>query len=334
MTSIGQRHVNSRIVTSGLMKAIVYDRYGSVEHLRVADLKLPRPKPDQLLVKVHATSVNPIDWKVRKGMLKLITGFKFPRVVGSDLAGEVIAVGLQVTQFQPGDAIFTFLDPRVGGACAEYAVVPAATACAQPTNMTATEAAAVPIAALTALQALRDLGQVGAGSKVLIHGASGGVGTFAVQIAKVLNTEVAAVCGTRNLDLVRTLGADRVIDYTQQDFTQLGDSYDLVFDAVAKASFRHCAQVLKPAGIYVTTLPKLEDILWSLPGKVLPVKRSKIALAQPRASDLAQLKEWIEAGQVRSIIDRTYPLEELVEAHQYSEAGHAVGKIVLSVLQS
>jgi NADPH:quinone reductase-like Zn-dependent oxidoreductase len=157
---------------------------------------------------------------------------------------------------------------------------------------------------------------------------------FAVQIAKVLNTEVTAVCGTRTLDLVRTLGADRVIDYTQQDFTQLGDTYDLVFDTVAKASFRRCAPVLKPAGIYVTTLPKLEDILWSLPGKVLPVKQSKIALAQPHASDLDQLKGWIEAGRVRSIIDRTYHLEELVEAHQYSEAGHAVGKVVLSVLQS
>ena len=315
------------------MKAVIINRYGPPEVLQYRDVEKPPIKPDRLLVKVCATSVNPIDWKLRRGDLQLLSGFNFPLRLGSDLAGVVEAVGAKVTQFQPGDEIYTFVNPLGGGAYAEYVAVPESSAALKPKNMTFEQAAAVPVAGLTALQALLNLGQVRPGEKVLIDGASGGVGTFAVQVAKAMSTEVTGVCSTKNVEFVQSLGADSVIDYTQQDFTQLGTQYDIIFDAVAKRSFSDCQKVRNPEGIYISTRPSPELFTQMLRTLFVPGKKAKLVLAQARARDLSALRDLIEAGKVRSVIDRTYPLSEVAAAHAYSETGKAVGKIVLTVVE-
>jgi len=219
------------------MKAVIINRYGSPDVLQYQDVELPQIKRDQLLVRVHAASVNPIDWKIRKGMLRLFTGNSFPMILGFDVSAEVVEVGQSVTQFKPGDLIYARLDQLPGGAYAEYAAVAAKVAALKPENLTHEEAAAVPLAALTALQALRDEGGLQPGHKVLINGSSGGVGTFAVQIAKAMAAEVTAVCSPKNIELAKTLGADHTLDYTQQDFTQDVARYDIIFDAVGNRSF-------------------------------------------------------------------------------------------------
>jgi len=312
------------------MKAVVIREYGSPEVLQYQEVEPPKIKPDQLLVKVRASCVNPVDWKIRKGMLKLITGNKFPMILGFDLSGDVVEVGSQVTRFKPGDAIYGNVG-LLGGAYAELAAVPEKSVALKPTNMTYEEAASVPVAALTALQALQDLAHIQPGQTVLINGASGGVGTFAVQIAKALGAEITAVCSTKNSDLVKSLGADRVIDYTQQDFTQDTAQYDIILDAVAKQSFSSCKQVLKPNGIYVNTLPTPETIVQSVLTAFIPGKKAKFILETARSQDLLYLKELIEAGKIRSVIDRTFPLQELAAAHAYSESERAVGKIAITV---
>ncbi len=312
------------------MKAMVIRRYGSPEVLQYEEVEQPKIKPDQLLVKVHASSVNPIDWKTRKGMISILTGNKFPLILGFDVAGEVVAVGSQVTRFKGGDAIYGSTS-FPGGAYAEFAAIPENLAVAKPTNMSYEQAATVPLAALTALQSLRDLGNIKSGQKVLINGASGGVGVFAVQIAKALGAEVTGVCSAKNLDLVKSLNADLVIDYTQQDFTKGNVQYDIIFDAVAKKSFSDCRKVLTPNGVYVSTLPIPEVILQSVLTAFLPGQKAKIVLEKPNSQDLGYLKELIEAGKLRTVIDRTYPLQELTEAHRYSEGERTVGKIAIAI---
>lgn len=321
------------------MKAAVIDRYGSADVLHYADVEKPQIKSDQMLVKVHATSVNPIDWKIRKGMLKLLTGSKFPLILGFDVSGEVVEVGSGITQFKPGDHIYARLDQATGGAYAEYAAVSEKVAAPKPVNMSHAEAAAVPLAGMTALQALRDEGKLQVGQKVLINGASGGVGTFAVQIAKALGAEVTAVCSTPNVDLVKSLGAvypeegtasHRVIDYTQQDFTKETTKYDIVFDVVGKRSLSECKNVLQPQGIYITTQPLPGNFLQSFLTSLLPGQKYKVILLKSNSADLIYLKEQIETGKIRSVIDRTYPLSEAATAHTYSETERAVGKIVIT----
>ncbi|ARV60636.1 zinc-binding alcohol dehydrogenase [Nostocales cyanobacterium HT-58-2] len=313
------------------MKAVVIRQYGSPEVLQYEEVEPPKIKPDQLLVKVHASCINPVDWKIRQGMLRFITGNKFPMMLGFDLSGEVVEVGSQVTRFQPGDQIYASLSPPAGGAYAEFAAVPEKNAALKPTNMTYEEAASVPIAALTALQALRDQGNIQPGQTVLVNGASGGVGTFAVQIAKALGAQVTAVCSTKNIELVKSLGADHVIDYTQQDFTQDTAQYNIIFDAVAKQSFSGSKKALKPKGIYITTLPTPETLVQSFLTALIPGQKAKIILETPKSQDLVYLKDFIESGKIRSVIDRTYPLQELAAAHEYSETGRAAGKIVITV---
>jgi len=311
------------------MKAAVINRYGSAEVLQYTEVEKPQIKPNQMLVRVYASSVNPIDWKIRKGMLKVLTGNKFPMILGFDVSGEVIEAGTQVTQFQPGDQIYAHLNQLPGGAYAEYAAVAEKSAAAKPTNMSHEEAAAVPLAGMTALQAWRDEGNLKPGQKVLINGASGGVGTFAVQIAKLMGAEVTAVCGTSNVELVKSLGADSVIDYKQQDFTKDATKYDIIFDVVGNSSLSVCKNILQPNGIYITTQPYPGNFLQSFLTRLLPGQKYKVVLLQSKGSDLAYLKQQIEAGKIRAITDRTYPLSEIASAHTYSEAGHAVGKIVI-----
>lgn len=313
------------------MKAVFINQYGSAELLQYADVEKPQIKSDQMLVKVHASSVNPIDWKIRSGMIQLLTGYNFPLILGFDVAGVVEEVGNSVTNFQVGDSIYAYLDSLPGGAYAEYAAVSERAACLLPNTMSYEQAAAVPLAALTALQALRDSGEIQPGQQVLINGASGGVGSFAVQIAKALETEVTAVCSTKNVELVETLGADYVIDYTQKDFTQDTKQYDIIFDAVAKESFSRCQNILKPNGIYVTTLPALDTLVQGLLTFLVPGKTAKFMLANSSGKDLAFLKNLIEANKLRSIIAKTYPLSELAAAHEESEQGRVVGKLVITV---
>ncbi|MGQ9873179.1 NAD(P)-dependent alcohol dehydrogenase [Leptodesmis sp.] len=314
------------------MKAAVINQYGPPSVLRYVDVNRPSIKPHQMLVKVHTSSVNPIDWKIRRGMLQFLTGRSFPIILGFDVSGEVVQVGDLVTRFQPGDLIYARLDQLVGGAYAEYAAVSEKVAAPKPANMTHAQAAAVPLAGLTALQALRDAGKLEVGHKVLINGASGGVGTFAVQLAKVLGAgEVTGVCSRANLDLVASLGADRVIDYTQQDFTQDTVKYDIIFDVVGNRSFLDCKKVLQPKGIYITTQPFPTDFLQSFLTYLLPGQKYQVILMKSNHDDLAFLAEQIEEGKIRAVIDRTYPLSELAAAHTYSEEGHAIGKIVIIV---
>lgn len=313
------------------MKAVIFNQYGSSNVLEYREIDTPKIKPDELLVKISATSVNPVDWKMRQGNLQLISGYNFPKQIGADLSGVVVEVGEKVTRFQPGDEVYTSLNPVSGGACAQYAAVPAAIAAPKPSTMTHEEAAAVPVAGLTALQSLFDLGQIRPGQKVLINGASGGVGTYAVQIAKVMETEVTGVCSTANIERVKQLGADVVIDYTQVDFTQQGTQYDIILDAVGKQTFYNCEKVLKPDGIYISTLPTPENILASAQTWLLPGQSAKLVLAQPNRRDLDALRDWIEAGKIQSVIDRVFPLSDIIEAHNYSETGRAVGKIVCVV---
>jgi NADPH:quinone reductase-like Zn-dependent oxidoreductase len=311
------------------MKAVVIRRYGATDVLQYEELEQPQIQPDQLLVRVYASSVNPIDWKTRKGMLSLLTGNKFPMILGFDVAGEVVAVGSQVTRFQVGDAIYGSTK-FPGGAYAEFAAIPENLAALKPTNLSYEEAATVPLAAMTALQSLRDLGHILPRQKVLINGAAGGVGIFAVQITKALDAEVTGVCSTRNLEFVKSLGADRVIDYTQQDFTSEKIQYDIIFDVVAKRSLADCKKVLKPNGIFVSTLPNPDILIQGFFSMFLPGQKAKLILEKPNAQDLVYLKELIETGKVRTVIDRTYPLQELAAAHTYSESERAVGKIAIS----
>ena len=314
------------------MKAALIHRYGAPNVFQYTDLERPAIEHHQLLVKVHASSVNPIDWKMRQGKLKLITGNRFPMVLGFDVAGEVVEVGEAVTRFQRGDQIYARLDQITGGAYADYAAVSETVAALKPTTMTYEEAAAVPLAAMTALQALRDEGKLDVGQTVLINGASGGVGTYAVQLAKILGAaEVTAVCSLKNGGLMKSLGADRVIDYTQQDFTQGSSHYDIVFDVVGNRSLAECKSVLQPNGVYITTQPYPSNYLQSFLTAFLPGQKYKVILLRSKGSDLAYLAEQIELGKLRSVIDRTYPLSDIAAAHEYSEAEHTIGKVVITI---
>ncbi|MEO0687017.1 MAG: NAD(P)-dependent alcohol dehydrogenase [Cyanobacteria bacterium J06649_11] len=311
------------------MKAMVIYKYGAADVLRYEEVEAPKIKPDELLVKVRAAGINPIDWKIRKGMLKVISGNKFPVILGFDFAGEVLEVGSQVENFRVGDEIYGSLSVP-GGAYAEFAAVSPKVAAVKPANISFEEAAALPVAALTALQSLRDKANIQPSQTILVNGASGGVGIFAVQIAKALGAEVTGVSSSKNLDFVKSLGADFTIDYTEQDFTQNQVQYDIIFDAVGKQIFDNCKKVLKPNGVYVTTLPNLQNMVSIGLTSLFGNKKAKFILAQPNTADLIYLNELIEAGKLRVVIDRTYPLKELAAAHIYSESERARGKIVIN----
>jgi 2-desacetyl-2-hydroxyethyl bacteriochlorophyllide A dehydrogenase len=312
------------------MRAVIINKYGTPDVLEYRDTNQPTLKRDQMLVRCRASSVNPIDWKIRKGMLKPLTGNKFPKGLGFDVSGVVEAVGERVTKFKAGDEIYARIDQLSGGAYAEYVAVSERVAAMKPSNMSHEEAAAVPLAALTALQALRDQGKIKKEQKVLINGASGGVGTFAVQIAKVYDTQITGVCSGNHLELVRDLGADMVIDYTQQDFTETGFQYDIIFDVVGNRSFAESAKRLASGGVYITTQPTPKALVQNLAAIFRPGKQAKVILMQPSGKDLEFLSELIEAGKIRAVIDRTYALADLAQAHAYSQQGHATGKVVIS----
>ncbi len=322
------------------MKAAIYTNYGPPDVVHVTDVEKPVPKDDEVLIKVRAASVNPLDWRLMKGeprFLRLFFGLRKPRRgrPGVDVAGEVEAVGRNVTQFKPGDEVF--------GSCraafAEYACTPAESRIAmKPDNVTFEQAASVNVAGLTALQALRDKGKIQPGSKVLINGAAGGVGTFAVQIAKSFGADVTGVCSTRNVAMVKSIGANEVIDYTQHDFTTSNQRYDLILDCVGNHSFSACRRVLNPEGRFLMVgaphdasamdllVPMIKGPLLSLFGsqKAIPF------ISKPSQSDLILLGELIATGKLKPIIDRRYSLSEAADAVRHVEAGHARGKVLIT----
>ncbi len=314
------------------MRAAVIQQYGPPDVFELDDISRPPLLPHQLLIRVSAASVNPIDWRIRNGSLRFILPARFPLVLGYDVSGVVVDVGSEVREFRPNDDVFCFLDAnRHGGGYAEFAVASADVVVRKPANLSYEAAAAVPLAASTALQALRDHGRLTPANDVLINGASGGVGTFAVQIAKALGGRVTAVCSSANVDLVAELGADHVIDYTRDDFTQQPKQYDIVFDAVAKSSFRQCRAVLKQEGTYITTIPSVSSFACQCITRVLSRKRCRIIMVHRRGADLHQVRELIEQGKLRPVIDQAFPMAKVAEAHRRSEEGHVRGKLVLRV---
>ena len=323
------------------MKAIVRHKYGSPDVLELEEVEKPTPKDDEVLIKVHAASANAADWRFLRAdpfLVRLDSGLLKPKnmILGLDVAGRVEAIGVNVRQFQPSNEVFGDILECRGGAFAEYVSVPERLLVLKPANITFEEAAAVPLAAITALFGLRDQGQIQPGQKVLINGASGGVGTFAVQIAKSLGAEVTAVCSTRNVDLVRSLGADHVIDYTQEDFTQNGQHYDLILVVNGYHPISAYKRALRPEGIYVMVGGSMAALFQAmLLGPWMSRSGNQqmgILEAVPNKKDLLEfLKGLLEAGKIVPVIDRRYPLSEVPEAIRYLEKGHAQGKVVINV---
>lgn len=312
---------------SSTMQAMVYDGYGDASVLHPGRLPVPLPLPGQVLIEVWASSVNPVDFRMRRGELKGLLPGGFPRVPGYDVAG-VIVDSASDAAFQSGDRVMAFLNSARGGACAEYAVCAVDAVVKLPTTIPTDIAAAMPLAGSTALQSLRDKGSMKPGDRVLVNGASGGVGMFAVQIAKAYGCHVDAVASGANREFCLSIGADRFYDYQQTDFTKLGECWDLIFDAAGKARYRDARRVLKPSGRFVSTEPSVKGLLMTLLTWILP-KSGSIMLAKPRADDLRELVELYVTGKLKVTIDSRFPMTELAQAHRRVEHGVDRGKVVL-----
>jgi len=322
------------------MKAVVYTKYGPPEVLQLKQVEKPVPRDNEVLVKVYAATATAGDCEIRRFdmpvlfwlPIRLYMGLIKPRIqiLGQELAGVVESVGKDVKEFSKGDQVFAPTDARFG-AYAEFKCVPSTSALAlKPANMTYEEAAAVPVGGLNALHFLRK-GNIQRGQKVLIYGSTGSIGTFAVQLARYFGAEVTAVCSTTNLDWVKSLGADKVIDYTKEDFSKNGETYDVIFETVGKSSFSRGIKSLKKNGFYLLANPGLSQTLRGLWTSITSSKKVVIALASYRTEDLIFLKELIEEGKIKSVIDRRYPLEQTVEAHRYVEKGHKKGNVVITL---
>lgn len=322
------------------MKKVVHTRYGSPEVLEFKEVEMPGIGDGDVLVKVRATAVNAYDWHILRAdpfLARLSVGLFKPKktMLGVDIAGEVEAVGKNVQQFRPGDEVFADLSACGGGGFAEYVSVPETELALKPTNLSFVEAAAVPMAAVTALQGLRDLGKVQPGKKVLINGASGGVGTFAVQLARVLGAEITAVCSSSKMEMVRSLGADHVIDYGREDFTQHRQRYDMILAVNGYLPIALYKQLLAPQGIYIMAGGSNTQIFQAmLFGPWLSLtggKKLTILSARPKQTDLVFVKTLLENGKIYPVMDRCYPFNEVQEAIRYLEKGHAKGKVVVTM---
>lgn len=323
------------------MKAIVYTKYGSPDVLQLKEVEKPTPMDDEVLIKVHATAANYADWALLTGkpfLIRLSSGLSKPKntILGADVAGRVEAVGRNVKQFQLGDEVFGDISASGWGGFAEYVCASENALVLKPSNISFEEAAAVPLAGVTALQCLRDKAKVQAGQKVLINGASGGVGTYAVQIAKSYGADVTAVCSTRNLDMARSIGADHVIDYTKEDFTQNEQRYDLIIAVNGYHPLSDYKRALSSEGSYVCaggTMPQIFQAM--LLGPFMSIggnkKLSSMGVAKPKQGDLIFMKELLEAGKVVPVIDKRYPLSEVPDALRYLGEGHAKGKVIITV---
>lgn len=314
------------------MHAIVQTVYGPPEALALREVDVPRVRADEVLVRVRASSVNPADWFITTGRpwaIRLWSGLLRPKPVylGLDVAGVVEAVGPRVARFRPGDAVYG----ETRGAYARYATVPESRLARKPSNLSFEQAATVPVAGLTALQAMRDRARLRPGAKVLVNGASGGVGTFAVQIAKAIGAEVTAVCSTRNLELVRSIGADHVVDYRRASFTDTTARYDAILDLVGSAPIGACRRILAPNGVYVSSVGTLAWSLRAFLFSLVPGSNVTVLAARPTADDLAALAAFIEAGQVTPVVERTFELGDVPRALKLQGEGHARGKSAITI---
>jgi NADPH:quinone reductase-like Zn-dependent oxidoreductase len=325
------------------MKAAIYRKCGPPDVIQIEDVEKPVLKDDEVLIKVRAAGVNPLDWRLMRGgpyILRILLGLGKPKIkrLGVDVAGEVEAVGRNLTRFKSGDAVFGLCK----GTFAEYLCAPESAFVIKPDNVTFEQAASVPVAALTALQGLRDRGKIRSGQKVLINGAAGGVGTFAVQIAKSFGAEVTGVCSTRNVDLVRSIGADHVIDYTREDFTKTGKRYDIIFDNVGNHSLAACRRFLNPKGIDVMVgdqtgrgiISLLVRLIAALIWSRFVSQKFVFFIAKLNQQDLTLLSELMATGKVTPVIDRSYALHQVPDAIRYLETERARGKVIISVAGS
>jgi len=312
------------------MKAVVYRKYGKPEVLELADIPQPNIKAHEVLVEVHTAALNPIDCEIRKGRARIATGNKFPRIPGSDFSGKIVEKGAAVEGFEIGDEVYGMSKTLKGGSYAEYIAIPAAEIGLKPKGLAFKEAASIPLAALTALQGLRDLAEVEAGHKVFLHGASGGVGVYAIQIAKALGAHVSATCSYRNVDRLKALGADEVIDYTKGNILQNENRFHLFYDIYGNQSFGKAKHLLVPSGTYVSTIPSPQNFLQEF-FSFFSRKKAKVVVVKSLTKDLDVLREMVNSGQLKSIIDKIYPMEEAREAQEYQEGRRAKGKILLEI---
>ena len=319
------------------MKAAIIDRFGPPDVLVIDEIEKPSIADNQVLVKVHATSVNAMDYRMRRGNApiwpfgRLMMGLRKPKsdILGNEVAGEIVEVGSAVTKFKKGDKVFGC----VNRSYAEYVVCTEnATLATMPPGMSYEEGASIGFGGITSLHFLRTLANIQKGQRVLINGASGGVGVYAVQLAKYFGAEVTGVCSTKNIELVESLGADRVIDYTSADFTKEEEVYDVVLDAVGKSSFSKCKRILREGGIYLSTVPSYRLLMQMLWTSRFGKKQAVFGIAEG-PGNLHLLKEILESNELRAVVDRTYPFEEIAEAHAYAEEGHKVGSVAISVSQ-
>lgn len=319
------------------MKVVYYEKYGPPEVLEYKEIEKPVVMDDDVLVKIHAAAMNPLDWRLRSGTPFLarlvISGLTKPKthILGVDFAGTVESVGKNVEQLYIGDEVFGMVPGGRDGSHAEYVCISEKNVALKPVNMTYEQAAGVPFAGSMALEGIRDYGEIKSGQRILINGASGGMGTYAVQIAKSFGAEVTGVCSTRNLEMVQSIGADHVIDYTKEDFTKMGEIYDVIFDVVDKNSFSNCRNSLSDNGIYITTGMSPRLILQKTWTSMTSSKSALPMWGKGMKEDLIILKDLIEEGKVTTVIDRTYSLSEVPEAHRYIEQGHARGKVIIKI---
>jgi len=312
------------------MRAVVYDRYGGTDVLQVRELPSPAPGPKEVLVSVGAAALNPKDSLVRKGKFRAVTGSRFPRLLGYDLAGRVKAVGAQVTRFQPGDAVFGMLNGWAGGAIAEEVVAHENELAKKPAALSFDDAAGIPLAALTALQALRDDGKLKPGQRVLINGASGGVGVFALQLARALGGHVVSTSSAKNLELCRSLGAHETWDYAAKDAFAAGGGFDLIFDVFGNRSFFDARKALNARGTFVTTVPAPQAVVLHALTMFLP-KRTRLVVVNSNAADLEQLARFVDEGKLKPVVDRVVSLEQTGAGQAHVETKRARGKVIIHV---
>lgn len=314
------------------MKAVVIRKYGSASDLKIEEVEKPSAKNKEVLIEIYASSVNPIDWKLRSGMLRFIYPLSFPAILGFDVCGQIVELGEGVTRYKKGDWVYARSDRKAGNAYTQYIALNEEVIAPKPVHMSANEAAATPLAALTAFQGLRDHGRLQAGQTVLINGASGGVGIYAVQIAKAMSATVVAVCSAKNSDLVKSLGADKIIDYRKSDPLGGDQKYPVIFDAVGNLGYVRAKAHLERGGRYVTTLPGMSVMASMLAAKLgLPGRHGIFFSMKPDSAGLKQINQWVEEGKLRTIIDSTFSLDDIKKAHERSQSNRARGKIVIQV---
>jgi NADPH:quinone reductase-like Zn-dependent oxidoreductase len=325
-------------MNSDKMKAIVYTKFGPPEVLQIKEVEKPHPKNNEVCIKIHATTVTAADCMMRRGdtfLSRLLLGFIRPKkkfqILGTEFSGKIESVGMKVRKFKPGDEVYAFRGFGTGCYAQYKCMSENGSLTKKPVNMSFEEAASMVDGATTALFFLKEKANIQKGHKVLINGASGSIGTFAVQLAKYFGAEVTGVCSTKNTELVKSLGADKIVDYTKQDFATTSDTYDIIFDAVGKSSFAHCMNILNNRGKYVVTVMSLRNIILSFLTKHGNKKRVIFAMSLNKTGALNFIRTLIEEGRLKTIIDRQYPLEELPLAHEYVEKGHKKGNVVITL---